>query len=164
MCCWPLFMRRGRARAFPSGSTRPDYAAPVWCCNMAGCCYGVTLSAPVTIFGMLTLERIPVQIFEAAFEFVLFAALLALEKKRPQADTLKAYLLSYAAFRFAIEFSAAMWYAVFSSACRPHNGCRWVLWCIIFCGESESKRRRQKSLPMRSITKFQSPPLSKYIL
>lgn len=27
-----------------------------------------------------------------------------LEKKRPQADTLKAYSLSYTAFRFAIEF------------------------------------------------------------
>ena len=31
--CWPLFMQRDRVRAFPSGSTRPDYAAPVWCCN-----------------------------------------------------------------------------------------------------------------------------------
>ena len=73
-------------------------------CFMAGCCYGIPLSAPVTIFGMLTLERVPVQIFEAAFEFILFVVLLVLEKKRPQADTLKAYLLSYAAFRFAIEF------------------------------------------------------------
>lgn len=29
MCCWPLFMRQDRVCAFPSGSTHPDYAAPV---------------------------------------------------------------------------------------------------------------------------------------
>lgn len=73
-------------------------------CFMAGCCYGIPLSAPMTVFGMLTFDRLPVQIFEATFEFILFVALLVLEKKKPQVDTLKVYLLAYAVFRFTIEF------------------------------------------------------------
>ena len=31
--CWPFFMRRGKACAFPSASERPDYAGHVSCCN-----------------------------------------------------------------------------------------------------------------------------------
>lgn len=31
-------------------------------CFMAGCCYGIALSAPMTVFGMLTFDRLPVQI------------------------------------------------------------------------------------------------------
>ena len=31
--CWPFFMRRGKAHAFPSASGRPDYAGHVLCCN-----------------------------------------------------------------------------------------------------------------------------------
>ena len=31
--CWPLFMRRGKACAFPSASGRPDCAGHVSCCN-----------------------------------------------------------------------------------------------------------------------------------
>ena len=31
--CWPLFMRRGKACAFPSASGRPDCAGHVLCCN-----------------------------------------------------------------------------------------------------------------------------------
>ena len=31
--CWPFFMRRGKAHAFPSASARPDYAGHVLCCN-----------------------------------------------------------------------------------------------------------------------------------
>lgn len=73
-------------------------------CFMAGCCYGIPLPAPITFFGMFTLDRLPVQIFEAVFEFVLFAVLLVVEKRRPQTDILKVYLLAYAVFRFAIEF------------------------------------------------------------
>ena len=71
---------------------------------MAGCCYGIPLPAPITFFGMFTLDRLPVQIFEAVFEFVLFAVLLVVEKRRAQTDILKVYLLAYAVFRFAIEF------------------------------------------------------------
>ena len=31
--CWPLFMRRGKACAFPSASGHPDCAGHVLCCN-----------------------------------------------------------------------------------------------------------------------------------
>ena len=33
MCCWPLFMQRDNAHAFPSVLTHPDCAAPAWCCS-----------------------------------------------------------------------------------------------------------------------------------
>ena len=33
ICSWPLFMRRGKACAFPSASGRPDCAGHVSCCN-----------------------------------------------------------------------------------------------------------------------------------
>ena len=73
-------------------------------CFMAGCCYGVELAEPVELFGVLTLDRLPVQLIEACFEFLLFAAILVWEKKRPHADTLQIYLVAYALFRFGIEF------------------------------------------------------------
>ena len=72
-------------------------------CFMAGCCYGVELSAPIKIFG-LSLNRLPTQLIEAAFCFTLFCSLVFIEKSRDEWDSLRFYLLTYAIFRFAIEF------------------------------------------------------------
>ena len=73
-------------------------------CFMAGCCYGVKLATPAELFGIFTLDRLPVQLIEAGFEFLLFAVLLFCEKKQAKTDTLQIYLITYAIFRFCIEF------------------------------------------------------------
>lgn len=73
-------------------------------CFMAGCCYGVKLATPAELFGIFTLDRLPVQLIEAGFEFLLFAVLLFCEKKQSKTDTLQIYLVTYAIFRFCIEF------------------------------------------------------------
>ncbi len=73
-------------------------------CFMSGCCYGIELSSPVTLFGVITFNRLPTQIIEAVFEFVLFIIILLLQRKEKCHDYLKAYLMPYAVFRFIIEF------------------------------------------------------------
>lgn len=109
------------------------------------------------------LERVPVQIFEAAFEFVLFAVLLVLEKKRPHVDTLKTYLLSYAAFRFAIEFFRG---DVVGGIFLGLSTAQWVSLSIAvyyLLRRVRKQRVGQKPPPMRPITEFRVSPRSKYI-
>lgn len=72
-------------------------------CMMAGCCYGRKLRATVLLFGILELNRIPVQLIEAIYEFLLCAVILALERHR-EINGLKIYLIAYSIFRFGIEF------------------------------------------------------------
>jgi len=71
-------------------------------CFLGGCCFGEKLETPFEIGG-LVFTRIPVQLFESVFCFLLFPALLLVEKKYKESDTLRIYLLSYAVFRFVIE-------------------------------------------------------------
>jgi len=73
-------------------------------CLFAGCCYGKELSEPVNLFNAVHVNRIPTQLFEAIFEFAIFAVIVIVGRKRKELDLLKIYLLSYAAFRFANEF------------------------------------------------------------
>jgi len=75
-------------------------------CFLGGCCFGRALEIPVEV-GYIYLNRIPVQLFESAFCFVLFAVLLIVEKKRSNCNTLRLYLVSYAIFRFLVEFLRA---------------------------------------------------------
>lgn len=72
-------------------------------CMMAGCCYGRKLPATVLLFGIFELNRIPVQLIEAVYEFLLCAVILALERYR-EINGLKIYLIAYSIFRFGIEF------------------------------------------------------------
>ncbi len=72
-------------------------------CMMAGCCYGKRLKSAVLVFGVFELERIPVQIIEAVYEFFLCAVILMAEKYE-KVDGLKLYLIAYGIFRFIIEF------------------------------------------------------------
>lgn len=72
-------------------------------CFLAGCCYGYELPQPVIVNG-LSFTRFPTQIMEALFEALLFIILIFLEKHRKNAPLLKTYLISYACFRFVIEF------------------------------------------------------------
>ena len=73
-------------------------------CFFAGCCYGVELQSPMNIHGIGTLERLPTQLIEAFFELILFAVCLTVEKKNLNVALIKLYLISYAVFRFIIEF------------------------------------------------------------
>ena len=89
-------------------------------CFMAGCCYGVTLEEPIILFDVLTIEVLPTQLIESVFEFMMFAVLCSLGRRYPTVDLLKVYLLSYAAFRFLIEFWRAdpdrgLWFGVSTS-------------------------------------------------
>lgn len=72
-------------------------------CFLAGCCYGVQLSAPLNIGGMV-IERLPTQLIESGYEFLLFAVLVCVDKYSSNINLLKLYLIMYAVFRFFIEF------------------------------------------------------------
>ena len=74
-------------------------------CLLSGCCYGFKLPSAISIFGVITIDRFPTQIIESVFNLVLFLILLIAQRKREHIDWLKVYLLSYATFRFIIEFS-----------------------------------------------------------
>jgi len=86
-------------------------------CFLGGCCYGKVTDS---IFGVVfpegslaasqypaedgsSLPVYPTQLFESAFEFLLFAALMILYKKC-RGKNLQVYLIAYGIFRFALEF------------------------------------------------------------
>ena len=73
-------------------------------CLLAGCCYGKELSSPWVISGVVEFYKIPVPLFEAVFEFLIFLVLIFAEKKHLKRNTLCVYLLCYAIFRFINEF------------------------------------------------------------
>lgn len=73
-------------------------------CFMSGCCYGVALKTPWFLFGSIRFERIPTQLIEAIFEIFLFAIIFISQKKHEDKDFLKIYMITYAIFRFFIEF------------------------------------------------------------
>lgn len=85
-------------------------------CFLGGCCYGkisftmgikfpegslADLQYPNNIDGSMPV--IPTQLFEAAFEFILFAVMLVLYKKY-RTKNLEIYCLAYGVFRFILEF------------------------------------------------------------
>ena len=73
-------------------------------CLFGGCCYGRELAVPISLFGMLHFDRVPTQVFEAVFGFLIFFVIIFIERKRNEWDSLQFYLLAYATFRFANEF------------------------------------------------------------
>lgn len=79
-------------------------------CFLGGCCYGIESDYGITFTNALIKSangtpRLPVQLYEAAFELVLFVVLSALLKKEALRGRLLAvYLIAYAAGRFLLEF------------------------------------------------------------
>lgn len=80
-------------------------------CFMGGCCYGIEWEYGVTFTKALVksangVPRVPVQLFEAAFEFALFALLfiLLMKTNRFRGKLLALYLLCYSVGRFFLEF------------------------------------------------------------
>ena len=86
-------------------------------CFLNGCCWGKVSSSPLAVTfpagspvwfahpgpGSRSLAVLPTQLFEAAALLAVFAALVALYRRR-KAFTTAAYLASYGALRFFIEF------------------------------------------------------------
>ena len=73
-------------------------------CFCGGCCYGKeTESIFVVQFPHLENPVYPTQLYEAAFEFVLFALMMIFYKKW-RTHFLEIYCFSYGVFRFALEF------------------------------------------------------------
>jgi len=73
-------------------------------CLLGGCCYGRKLAEPFILLGTIHFDKLPVPLFESIFNFLLFIALLIVEKKNSKIELFKVYLLSYAIFRFILEF------------------------------------------------------------
>lgn len=73
-------------------------------CFFAGCCYGFKFPSAISL-GMISIDRFPTQLVEAFFNLILFLILLQIQRKKPNSDYLRIYLLTYATFRFIIEFT-----------------------------------------------------------
>lgn len=80
-------------------------------CFMAGCCYGVEHENGITFKNSIVtsangVPRVPVQLFEAGFEFLLAAALwyFLLKVPRLKGKLLILYLMIYSIGRFILEF------------------------------------------------------------
>lgn len=72
-------------------------------CFLSGCCYGKLMRNPVQV-GAFELTRIPVQLIESGAELIIFAVMIAVEKKSKTTDLLRLYLILYALVRFVDEF------------------------------------------------------------
>lgn len=73
-------------------------------CFMAGCCYGSETHSPLSIH-LHEAERHPVQLYESALLFLLFAVTHYLvHKKRKAREAFYLYVFSYALIRFLLEY------------------------------------------------------------
>ena len=79
-------------------------------CYFAGCCYGISCSAPITVRytnyidgTAVTADRVPIQLFEATGCLLIFTVLLV-QYLRNKQGLLCIYFLLYAILRFAAEF------------------------------------------------------------
>lgn len=79
-------------------------------CFLGGCCYGVEVPWGITFTHSLNesangVPRMPVQLFESGYEFLLFFLLWTLLKKdRFKGRLFSLYLVLYGIFRFIIEY------------------------------------------------------------
>ena len=107
-----------KKRGYPS-DLMTDCAAPAVAlfhgfgrigCFLGGCCYGKEVPWGVTFRNSLNesangVPRIPVQLFEAGFEFLMFFVLWQLLRRgRFEGRLFALYLAVYGVFRFCIEF------------------------------------------------------------
>ena len=76
-------------------------------CFFAGCCYGAETDCFLGVcFPGMAHPVLPTQLFEAAFEFLMFAAMLVFYKKLRK-HFLETYMIGYGVFRFVMEFFRA---------------------------------------------------------
>ncbi len=97
-------------------------------CYFGRCCYGVVLDG--AFCARFFEHRLPVQLIEAGFNFLLFVGLLLLfyHRKPWRGKLVRVYLWAYASFRFVIEFFR-------DDAVRggfgPLSFSQWVSLCIL---------------------------------
>lgn len=72
-------------------------------CFFAGCCYGKVTSWGFALWNEPGVKRIPVQLIESVYLFILTIILLKNENKWRD-KIFEVYMVSYAMFRFVIEF------------------------------------------------------------
>lgn len=91
MACFPLFHGFGRIG-----------------CHLAGCCYGISWPGAISVtytsspFAPVDIALFPVQLAEAAGEFII-ALFLLLTQKKTGSFSLEIYMLWYGALRFGLE-------------------------------------------------------------
>lgn len=68
-------------------------------CFLSGCCYGFKFAEPLVISN-ICLNYFPIQLIEVLFEIIIFSIIKNMTNEQP----LKIYLLTYAVFRFFVEF------------------------------------------------------------
>ena len=82
-------------------------------CHLAGCCYGMEYHGPFAVtfpFNEFNTEsagvsRVPTQLMEVSFNFILFLVLYFYIKNKPKPGRpLGIYLVAYSIMRFSIEF------------------------------------------------------------
>jgi len=72
-------------------------------CILAGCCFGILLKSPLHLFGH-EISRQPVPFYESLFLFFLYFILRRYKAELNTKILMLSYTLSYATFRFLIEF------------------------------------------------------------
>ena len=97
-------------------------------CYFGHCCYGV--AAEGAFFAHFYEHRVPVQLIESGFNFLLFIALLVLfyYRKKSRGKLVRVYLWSYASFRFVIEFFRG---DAVRGGFGPLSFSQWVSLCIL---------------------------------
>ena len=97
-------------------------------CYFGRCCYGPVMDG--ALFSHFYEHRLPVQLLESGFNFLLFTALLLLfyYRKHDRGKLVRIYLFSYALFRFIIEFFRA---DAVRGGFGPLSFSQWVSLCIL---------------------------------
>ena len=97
-------------------------------CYFGRCCYGIVMEE--AFFARFFEHRLPVQLLESGFNFLLFAVLLLLfyYRKSCRGKLVRAYLWAYGLFRFLIEF----WRAdAVRGGFGPLSFSQWVSVCVL---------------------------------
>lgn len=89
-------------------------------CFFAGCCYGKPSSWGFSLEAEPNVLRIPIQLIESFFLFIIFIVLLFLEKRKTKVSLTDVYLFMYAMTRFFLEFFRGdsirgMWFSLSTS-------------------------------------------------
>ena len=97
-------------------------------CYFGRCCYGIVMDGP--FFASFFEHRLPVQLVESGFNFLLFIVLLVLYDRRKslRGKLVGGYLWAYASFRFVIEFFRA---DALRGGFGPLSFSQWVSVCIL---------------------------------
>lgn len=75
-------------------------------CAFAGCCHGIETDSIFAIYNRGA-WRVPTQLYESAFLFIIFAIMSVLLLKKNFKYNLPVYLITYGIFRFIIEYFRA---------------------------------------------------------